>query len=331
MLQQTIRVYAPASIGNFAVGFDALGAALAPINGDLLGDIVEVSPAQSDEFLCTGPYASKLPGKASENLSFLCLMHFRAHVAPEMPTVKLELQKRLPIGSGLGSSACSVVATFAALDKFAKTDLTQEQLIELMADFEAKVSGGRHYDNISPCYLGGLQLTGELIPGKSISLPSSPDWYYVIAFPGFSLNTAKARSVLPNQINMHDSVEFSQRLSAFTAFSYTGQYQKALSIMTDEIAEPHRAPLITGFKEAKAALPKFGAQAISISGAGPTLFAVCTSLQEAETCSTWLKENYINDEGFSYVCQLDMRGTRELTNKHNNDIKLNKGEADETA
>ena len=165
-----IEVYAPASIGNFAVGFDALGAALAPIDGSLLGDVAVVSAASSDEFICTGDYAHKLPSDANENLAYQCLVHFRAHVAPNMPSVKLELKKNLPIGSGLGSSACSVVATFAALDKFAQTNLSQVELIELMADFEAVVSGGRHYDNITPCYLGGLQLTGDLIPDKSIAL-----------------------------------------------------------------------------------------------------------------------------------------------------------------
>ena len=80
-----IEVYAPASIGNFAVGFDALGAALAPIDGSLLGDIAVVSAAPSDEFICTGDYAHKLPSDANENLAYQCLVHFRAHVAPDMP------------------------------------------------------------------------------------------------------------------------------------------------------------------------------------------------------------------------------------------------------
>ena len=239
-----IEVYAPASIGNFAVGFDALGAALAPIDGSLLGDVAVVSAASSDEFICSGEYAHKLPSDASENLAYQCLVHFRAHVAPDMPSVKLELKKNLPIGSGLGSSACSVVATFAALDKFAQTNLSQVELIELMADFEAVVSGGRHYDNITPCYLGGLQLTGDLIPDKSITLPVDENWYYVAAFPGFSLNTAKARSVLPKELSMHASVEFAQRLSAFSSLLLTNRFDDALSIMKDEIAEPYRAPLI---------------------------------------------------------------------------------------
>lgn len=307
-----IEVYAPASIGNFAVGFDALGAALAPTDGGLLGDVAVVSAASSDEFTCTGNYAHKLPSDAQENLAYQCLVHFRAHVAPDMPTVKLELRKNLPIGSGLGSSACSVVATFAALDKFANTNLSQVELIELMADFEAVVSGGRHYDNITPCYLGGLQLTGELIPNKSIALPVDESWYYVAAFPGFALNTAKARSVLPKQLNMHTSVEFAQRLSAFSALLLTRRFDEALSIMSDEIAEPHRAPLISGFIAAKAALPECGAEIVSISGAGPTLFTVCKTLEAAQQCAQWLEQNYINEQGFCHICKLDNVGTRQL-------------------
>ncbi|MCQ8820868.1 homoserine kinase [Pseudoalteromonas agarivorans] len=308
-----IEVYAPASIGNFAVGFDALGAALAPIDGSLLGDVAVVSAAASDEFVCSGEYAHKLPSDASENLAYQCLVHFRAHVAPDMPSVKLELKKNLPIGSGLGSSACSVVATFAALDKFAQTNLSQVELIELMADFEAIVSGGRHYDNITPCYLGGLQLTGDLIPDKSIALPVDENWYYVAAFPGFSLNTAKARSVLPKELSMHAGVEFAQRLSAFSSLLLTQRFDDALSIMQDDIAEPYRAPLITGFSEAKANLPALGAEIVSISGAGPTLFTVCKTLEAAEKCARWLAQNYINEQGFCHICKLDNDGTRQLT------------------
>jgi homoserine kinase len=230
-----------------------------------------------------------------------------------MPSVKLELKKNLPIGSGLGSSACSVVATFAALDKFAQTNLSQVELIELMADFEAIVSGGRHYDNITPCYLGGLQLTGDLIPDKSIALPVDENWYYVAAFPGFSLNTAKARSVLPKELSMHAGVEFAQRLSAFSSLLLTQRFDDALSIMQDDIAEPYRAPLITGFSEAKANLPALGAEIVSISGAGPTLFTVCKTLEAAEKCAQWLAQNYINEQGFCHICKLDNDGTRQLT------------------
>lgn len=307
-----IEVYAPASIGNFAVGFDALGAAIAPLDGSLLGDIVRVSESEQTEFVCSGDYAHKLPSNAEENLAFMCLSHFKEHVAAHMKPVRLELVKNLPIGSGLGSSACSVVATIAALDKFAQTNLSDEALIELMADFEAKVSGGRHYDNITPCFLGGLQLTAELIPGKSLAIATPENWYPVVAFPGFTLNTAKARAVLPKQLDMHHSVEFAQRLSAFCTLMLQDKPQQALEIMVDKVAEPYRAPLINGFAEAQQALLAIGAKAVSISGAGPTLFALCDSPQIAQQCDQWLKANYINEQGFSHICRLDWAGTRQL-------------------
>ena len=308
-----ISFYAPASIGNFCVGFDSLGAALAPINGELLGDVVNVKAAEQDTFVCSGPYANKLPGEAHENLASQCLVHFREHVAPSMPAVYLELEKRLPIGSGLGSSACSVVATFAALNEFAQTDLSQIEMIELMADFEAKVSGARHYDNITPCYLGGLQLTADLVPNKALPVPVNSDWYYVAAYPGFALNTAKARSVLPKQRSSSEAIEFAQRLSSFCLLMQTEQFDLALSLMKDEMAEPYRHALIAGFAQAKTALPELGAELVSISGAGPTLFTICKTKQAAEQCQAWINEHYINEYGFSHICKLDQQGTRAIS------------------
>lgn len=307
-----ISMYAPASIGNFCVGFDSLGAAVAPIDGTLLGDVVHAEAAEKDAFECSGPYASFLPTNAEENLAFQCLQHFREMVAPTMAAVKLTLEKRLPIGSGLGSSACSVVATFAALNAYANTQLSQIEMIELMADFEGKVSGARHYDNITPCYLGGLQLTAELVPNRAMAVPVNDDWFYVIAYPGFALNTKKARGVLPKTQSTHDAVCFAQRLSAYVLLMQTGRFDEALALMQDPIAEPYRAELIAGFAEAKAALPGIGAELVSISGAGPTLFAICKSHQVAEQCQQWLQENYLNEHGFSHICKLDNLGTRAL-------------------
>ena len=308
-----ISFYAPASIGNFCVGFDSLGAALAPISGELLGDVVNVKAAEQDTFVCSGPYADKLPGEAHDNLAYQCLVHFREHVAPSMPAVYLELEKRLPIGSGLGSSACSVVATFAALNEFAQTNLSQIEMIELMADFEAKVSGARHYDNITPCYLGGLQLTADLVPNKALSVSVDSDWYYVAAYPGFALNTAKARAVLPKQRSSSEAIEFAQRLSSFCLLMQTEQFDLALSLMKDEMAEPYRRSLIAGFEQAKQALPELGAELVSISGAGPTLFTICKTKQAAEQCQAWLNEHYINEHGFSHICKLDQQGTRAIS------------------
>ncbi|MBQ4812980.1 homoserine kinase [Pseudoalteromonas luteoviolacea] len=306
------KFFSPASIGNFCVGFDSLGAAIAPVDEQLLGDIVHIEEAEQDTFQCIGEYAHKLPRNQEENLAFQCLTHFRAHVKADMPSVSLTLEKRLPIGSGLGSSACSVVATFAALNAYSGTALSQVQMIELMADFEAKVSGARHYDNITPCYLGGLQLTSEIVPDRAIALPTSPDWHIVVAFPGFALNTAQARAVLPSSLSLGQSVGFAQRLATYTALLQQKRFNDALALMQDTIAEPSRVPLIKGFAEAQLSLPELGAEVVSISGAGPTLFALCTSFESAKRCEGWLNANYVDENGFSHICKFDNQGTREL-------------------
>jgi homoserine kinase len=309
-----IEVYAPASSGNFAVGFDLLGAALAPVSGALLGDIVSIEAIEgsADEFVCSGRYAQKLAGPKEANLAYQCLLHFKQHVCPTMASCRLELKKNLPVGSGLGSSACSVVAAFAALDLFANTQLSQSQLLTLMADFEEKVSGGRHYDNIAPCYLGGLQLCGDLIPGHSLSIPNDENWQLVVAYPGFALNTAQARKALPGEYSMHTTIDYAQRLSGFTALCFNGQFDSALALMQDGLAEPYRQPLIAGFEAAKAALLEMGVDVVAISGAGPTLLALTKSVALAKQANQWLEQHYINQDGFSHICKIDQQGTRQL-------------------
>ena len=91
------------------------------------------------------------------------------------------------------------------------------------------------------------------------------------------------------------------------------QFDLALSLMKDDMAEPYRHAIITGIEQAKKALPECGAELISISGAGPTLFTICKTKQAAEQCQAWLNEHYINEHGFSHICKLDQQGTRAIS------------------
>jgi homoserine kinase len=124
MKKSILRAYAPASIGNVSLGFDLLGAALKPIDGSLLGDEVDIEIAEQFSLVVTGRFADKLPPDPDSNIVTRCYQHFIAvleqqgHAKSAIPSLKMTLHKHLPIGSGLGSSASSIVAALHGLNQF---------------------------------------------------------------------------------------------------------------------------------------------------------------------------------------------------------------------
>ncbi len=307
----SLTVYAPASMGNVGVGFDLLGAALAPIDGSLLGDRVMIARADAGLALnTTGVWAHKLPANPEENIVWQCAEFFLQRLGKEEQGIALTLEKNLPVGSGLGSSASSVVAALYALNEYFDKPFDEQALLALMGEFEGKISGSVHYDNVAPCYLGGMQLMLDL-PGRICeSIPSFEHWYWVVAYPGISLSTAKMRALMPDSYDKSVVIDFGRHLSAFVHASYRQDEALALAVLKDVLAEPYRAPAIPGYVEAREALAQLGMLTSGISGSGPTLFSVTSSLETAEAAKAWLEANYLSEGGFAHVCRLDMQGTR---------------------
>lgn len=214
-------------------------------------------------------------------------------------------------GSGLGSSACSVVATLTALNRLFDFPFDDNELLKMMGEVEAGASGDLHYDNVAPSYLGGLQLMSANKQRPVISLPTPPDWYWVVAFPGFSLPTKTAREVLPEHYKKQQAIENAQNLSSFVAYLYQGEQVLAAQSIKDIIAEPYRAPLIKHFNSSKTQLLSDGALAVGISGAGPTLFAITMDIKHAEQFKHYLETNYIEQGGFVHICQSAAMGAKD--------------------
>ncbi len=191
------------------------------------------------------------------------------------------LEKNLPVGSGLGSSACSVVAALEGLNAFHGAPLNEHDLLLLMGEMEGKISGSVHYDNVAPCYLGGMQLVLEEHGVISQGIPVFEQWW-VVCYPGTVVSTAAARAILPAQYRRQDCLTYGRRLAAFVHASYTGQEGLAASVLKDVIAEPYRAALIEGFAEVRAQAAQNGALATGISGSGPSVFVVMKDLAQAE-------------------------------------------------
>ncbi|AZG75228.1 homoserine kinase [Shewanella livingstonensis] len=309
--QGTLTVYAPASMGNVGVGFDLLGAALAPIDGSLLGDRVTISTASSGiDYSQTGEWAHKLPADGKDNIVYQCAAFFLAKLHRQ-DGVTICLEKNLPVGSGLGSSASSVVAALYALNEHFEQPFDQQTLLGLMGEFEGKISGSVHYDNVAPCYLGGMQLMLNSSHKACAAIPSFDNWYWVVAYPGISLSTAQMRALLPEKYDKSVAIDFGRYLSAFVHASYQQDAVLAIEMLKDVLAEPYRASAIPGYTDARAALTALGMLTTGISGSGPTLFSVTDDLATAEKAKVWLMEHYISEQGgFAHICKLDQLGTR---------------------
>ena len=315
-----VSVFAPASIGNVSVGFDVLGLAVKPLDGTLLGDVVTVESAQSDSLEVIGKFAHKLPSDIKENIVWHCLALFnqaRIDANKNVESVKLSLDKKMPVGSGLGSSACSVVAALEALNAYYQKvqgqSFDEKTMLLMMGQMEAQISGSLHYDNVAPCYLGGLQLMVADETIISQTLPAFNDCYFVMAYPGIEVSTKAARDVLPSSYSRADLIVYGQNLATFVDACHRQDKAQAFGVLEDVVAESYREHLLPGYSEAKSYLMSNGSLAVGISGSGPTLFCVCDDLSLAEENAVWLQKNYLKTvdgetDGFVHVCQADKNG-----------------------
>lgn len=306
-------VFAPASIGNMIVGFDCLGAAVQPLDDHVFGDRVRIAPASCDTVEVTGPYAAALPQDPNENIVVACRERFRDLLKQRgvvLQPHRMVLEKLLPIGSGLGSSAASVVASLVALNQLQGKPLADDELLRLCGEMEGRVSGGMHLDNVAPSLRGGLQL---MVPDEhrlARALPV-PDWYLVLCHPGIQVETKRARAVLPQQVPLAQAVHFAGRLAAFVAALCERDFEAALDLLGDDMIEPHRIPLVPGFEEAKRVAYQAGARAFGLSGSGPTCLAVCTDVSIAEIVARAIPSAFPQHSGlFCRIARIAEQGAQ---------------------
>ena len=315
----SLRAYAPASIGNFAAGFDLMGAAIAPLDGSLWGDVVAAEVAAAPSLTVSGPYAGVLPADPWQNLVMRAYGIYREELRNrgiEVPAVAFHLEKNLPRCSGLGSSAASVAATLAACQGLLGSPLTMPEVWVLAGKAEALVSGAPHLDNVVPCLSGGLQL---LVPDRdgmpdARALPWPADLVLVLASPDYELSTEQSRQALPRSFDLHATLAFAENLAGFLHALETGDRELLRRCLRDPLAEPYRAGLIPGFREAQAAALEAGAWGCTLSGSGPAIFAVAESPEQAGDVADALRGGLLGAGLGSTVrlCRLDLQGSRVL-------------------
>jgi homoserine kinase len=269
---EQVRVFAPGGIGNLGPGFDILGCA---VTG--LGD--EVALAWSDEarpreMIIADPGHPELPRDPMHHSAAIAAAAvLRASGITPARGLVMHARKGLPLAGGQGGSAASAVAGAVAMNELLDAPLDRHALLTAALDAEATVAG-RHADNVAPALLGGVVLVRAIEPLDVVRLPFPPQLRAVLVHPDQRLRTAEARAVVPATIDRRTLIQQSANIAGVVAALASGDLELLRRSLDDRVVEPARARLLPGFSEAKAAALAEGALGCSISGAGPTSFAL---------------------------------------------------------
>ena len=261
--------FAPASVGNVAIGFDILGFAV-----EALGDRVTVTATAAPGVTISAVrgIAGELPQRVEDNTAGRALLAMQETLQPKFGFT-LEIDKGIPLGSGLGGSAASAVAAVVAANALLAEPCGQLELLRFAMAGEAVASGARHVDNIAASLYGGLVLTVGIDHPRVKRIPVPASIRAVIVHPHMFLATAKARAILRRSVELSDFVWQTAHLAGFISGCYTDDLDMIRASLEDVVIEPQRQALIPGFADVRRGAMAAGALGCSISGAGPSMFA----------------------------------------------------------
>jgi homoserine kinase len=290
-----VSAFAPATVANVAVGFDILGFAL-----DTVGDTVtlkKINQAKTIEIESIKGIEG-LPYDPQKNTATIGLLKMLNDF--DLPFgFRVSIEKGVPLSSGMGGSAASSVAAVIAANAFLPQTLSQSELLSYALEGEKVASGAIHADNVAPALYGGLTLIRSLDPIEVINI-HTPKLFCVVVHPDLKIETKHSRHLLETQITLKQFSNQSAHLAAFIAACFKEDLELLKRSCKDFIIEGQRAHLIKGFYDIKNAALEADAIACSISGSGPSLFALAKSHEQAEVIKKVMIEAF-NKNGISKV------------------------------
>jgi len=275
---QSITAFAPATIGNIGCGFDILGMAV-----EQPGDVVTVGQKAKPGVTIskiTGDQG-KLPKQANQNTAGVAALEFVERFDLDCG-IEIELEKKMPMGSGLGSSAASAAAALKALNTLFDNPATRRDLLQIGLKAEKAACGSAHADNIAPSLFGGIILVRNNKGSDIISINVPEKLHCVLVYPHIEIRTEEARKILPKQIDLSLAVQQWGNVAGLVSGFYQEDYALIGRSMQDLVIEPVRSKLIPGFARVKQAAVANGALGCSLSGSGPTVFALSESAEKAK-------------------------------------------------
>jgi homoserine kinase len=310
-MEKSIRVFAPATVANVVCGYDVLGFAV-----NEPGDEVEMRLTETPGVLITKITGDggKLPLSAEKNTVSASVQHYLKHINRPDVGVEIELHKKMPIGSGLGSSSASTVAGLFAINKLMGDLLTAKELVPFAMKGEELACGYGHADNVAPAIIGGFVLIRSYEPLDVISLPTPAGMYAGIVYPEVDVPTKDARQMIRSKVLLKDAVTQWGNVAGLVSGLFMNDFELIGRSMKDVLIEPTRSILIPGFEDMRKIALENGAIGFGISGSGPSVFSLTNDEEIAKTI-TQKQQKYLNDlkiNSNTYVSSVNAEGPRVL-------------------
>jgi homoserine kinase len=312
--RKSATAFAPASVANVAVGFDLLGFAV-----DIAGDTAHVE-VTDDGKISVGRISglmTSLPTDPEKNTATAGLVKLKSDLGLKNG-FRVSIEKGIPLGSGLGGSAASSVASLFAANSLLSKPLDDAELLQYALIGEQAASGSYHADNIAPALYGGMTLatlsnSAPGVPRVTVSrLPVPKSLWCVLLHSQIEIETKTARGILKKEIPFSTHLQQSALLATFMVALFEENESLLKASAKDLIVEPQRRHLIPAFDAIQAAALSNDAICCTISGAGPTIFAWAKSESDAKKIEAAMMQvtNSMNQRAQSWSLKIPCAGAK---------------------
>ncbi len=303
---KSVRVFAPATVANVGCGYDVLGLAVYRPGDEILARLtgngkVSLDLVEGDE--------GRLPADPEKNTVSSVVIRYLEFIGSKQG-VGISLYKKMPFGSGLGSSAASAVGGLVAVNELLGNPLSRRELLPFAMEGERLACGNAHADNVAPALLGGFVLIRSYDPLDVISLPVPDGLCCALVYPHIEIPTMAARQIIRQNIPMTDAIRQWGNVGALVSGLYSGDPELIGRSLEDVIVEPVRKMLIPGFDRLRDIASVNGALGFGISGSGPTVFALCGNKNTAGAVADALVDELAGNkvDATSWVSEINGRG-----------------------
>ena len=303
---ESIKVFAPATVANVVCGFDVLGFAVHNPGDEI---IMRLSDKPGVRIIKIEGDNGRLPYEAERNTVGISVLNYLSHIGSQQG-IEIELFKKMPLGSGMGSSSASTVAGVFAINELMGGKLSKQELLPFAMEGERLACGSAHADNVAPALFGGFVLVRSYDPLDIIQLPTPDNLWCSVIHPHIEVQTKDARRILPEKVALADAVKQWGNVGGVVAGLYRNDLDLLGRSLQDFLVEPVRSILIPGFNKVKDAALEAGAIGGGISGSGPSIFALSkdkhTANQVAKAMSVTFEGLQIGNE--TYVSKVNPHG-----------------------